>query len=138
MKRLVFLFFLCVAFPCRAHSSFVIDDRLPSGHMESRAVGLFKMTRCLVCSGESLHDSQSAFAADVRAMIRGKILCGRTDDEILQDLRSLYGDRVLRVTPCDVRTYFLWGLPIVLPIVLGVLMLAKLRRLMTSDSGRRS
>ncbi|MGN7678251.1 MAG: cytochrome c-type biogenesis protein [Anaplasma sp.] len=134
MKRLVFLFFLCVVFPCRANSSFVIDDRLPYEHMESRAVGLFKMTRCLVCSGESLHDSQSAFAADVRAVIRNKILDGRTDDEILRDLRSLYGDQVLSATPYDVRTYFLWSLPLVLPIVLGVLMFAKLKRLRAGDS----
>ncbi|WP_241760186.1 cytochrome c-type biogenesis protein [Anaplasma marginale] len=123
-----FLFLLCMPFPCYA-ASFALDAGLVPGEVESRADKIFRMTKCLVCSGESLRDSQAQFAVNMRELIRGEILSGRTDDEILADLKGRYGRQILSFTPYEGYARFLWALPLLAPVVLGALMFAKLVRI---------
>lgn len=125
VARLFLFFFLCMPLPCYA-ASFAVDDRLLSKGMESRADRIFRLTKCLVCSGESLRDSQAQFAVNMRELIRGEILNGRTDDEILAGLRDRYGQQILSVTPYEGYTRLLWVLPLLAPVVLGALMFVKL------------
>ncbi|MEH0831648.1 hypothetical protein R4I06_03595, partial [Anaplasma bovis] len=50
-----FIFALLFSLPYIA-DAFVIDKKLPSPAMEARATEIFKITRCMVCSGETLHE----------------------------------------------------------------------------------
>ncbi|AAV86633.1 hypothetical protein F0Q53_02645 [Anaplasma marginale] len=128
VARLLFFFLLCMPFPCYA-ASFALDAGSVPGEVESRADKIFRMTKCLVCSGESLRDSQAQFAVNMRELIRGEILNGRTDDEILADLKGRYGRQILSFTPYEGYARFLWALPLLAPVVLGALMFAKLVRI---------
>ena len=128
VARLFLLFLLCMPFPCYA-APFAVDGRLPSEGMESRADRIFRLARCLVCSGESLRDSQAQFAVNMRELIRGEILDGRTDDEILAGLKDRYGQQILSVTPYEGYARLLWALPLLAPVVLGALMCMGLVRI---------
>ena len=50
--------------------------------LEARARNLQRQLRCLVCQGESIDDSNSPFAADVRHLVRQQIAQGQSDQQI--------------------------------------------------------
>ena len=94
-------------------------DRLSDPRQEARARALFQETRCLVCQGESIDDSDADLAGDLRRAIRGQVAAGRTDDQVRSFLSARYGDFVLfrpRLSPANA---LLWGGPFLIAI-LGV------------------
>ncbi|MGN7619245.1 MAG: cytochrome c-type biogenesis protein [Ehrlichia sp.] len=79
--------------------------------MELRAVNLFKIVRCLICSGESVYESQSQLARDMRMVIRDKITNGYDDGQIISELRDNYGNQIIIIPPYNLHTYLLWIFP---------------------------
>ncbi|MDD9361949.1 MAG: cytochrome c-type biogenesis protein CcmH, partial [Anaplasma sp.] len=100
-----------------------------SKNQDSRAIKLFKMTKCMTCSGESLYESQSAFAVEMRSFIRRQIINGMTDEQILDSLKQRYGRAILSDIPYNADTYFLWITPIFMAVIITAFMALKLRRL---------
>ena len=47
-----------------------------------RAIELFKEVRCLVCQGQTIHESNAELAEDLKKLIREKISQGETDQKI--------------------------------------------------------
>ncbi|WDM84873.1 cytochrome c-type biogenesis protein CcmH [Ehrlichia sp. JZT12] len=90
---------------------FSIDEKFIDNNMELRAVNLFKIVRCLVCSGESIYESQSQLAYDMRIIIREKIKNGYSDNQIITELRNNYGNQIIIIPPYNLYTYLLWILP---------------------------
>ena len=80
----------------------------------SREYNLFKEIRCLVCQGQTIHESNSELAEDIKLLVREKILEGQTDDEIKQFLVEKYGEWVLMTPRFNQYTYFLWGTPLII------------------------
>jgi cytochrome c-type biogenesis protein CcmH len=85
--------------------------------MEARARNLQRQFRCLVCQGESIDESNSPFAADVRHLVRQQIAQGRSDRQIQDFLVARYGDFILMKPPVQPDTWLLWLAPF---LVLGV------------------
>lgn len=78
------------------------------------AEGLF----CPVCESEPLDTCQTQACEDWREEIRAQLEDGATKDQIHQDFRARYGDRVLAQPPADGFNLVLWlGLPIA--VILG-------------------
>jgi cytochrome c-type biogenesis protein CcmH len=101
----------------------VIEDK-PSDDpvVEQRLAKLSHELRCLKCQNQTLADSPSSIAADLRREIREQIQAGKSDKEILAFLTQRYGDFILyrpRVTPL---TYLLWFGPFVL-LLAGLIVL---------------
>jgi cytochrome c-type biogenesis protein CcmH len=89
--------------------------------LEARARALQKELRCMVCQGESIDESNAQLAADLRALIRERIVAGDSDEQIKQFLVSRYGDFILMKPPFDASTYALWLTPFaVLILAAGV------------------
>ena len=132
-RRLCLAFFVCLWMPCCVHA-FSIDEKVLPKDMEYRAVRLFKATRCLVCSGESLHESKSSFAMEMREFIRNRIASGDTDEEILRDLQSLYGEQILVNISYRGYAHILWLVPLVIAVVTGLAMLIKLRTMKSGNN----
>ena len=68
----------------------------------SRELNLFKEIRCLVCQSQTIHESNSELAEDIKLLIREQISEGKTDDQIKQFLVDKYGEWVL-MTPNTVE-----------------------------------
>ena len=85
--------------------------------METRARHLQRQLRCLVCQGESIDESGSPFADDVRHLVRRRIAAGQSDQQIQDFLVSRYGDFILMKPPLQSDTWLLWLGPF---LVLGV------------------
>ena len=88
--------------------------------MEARARHLQRQLRCLQCQAESIDESNSDFAADMRHLVRQQITQGKTDQQIEDFLVARYGDFILMSPPFQADTYALWIAPgIVLILAAG-------------------
>ncbi|HKQ11159.1 MAG TPA: cytochrome c-type biogenesis protein [Rhizomicrobium sp.] len=79
--------------------------------LEARARNLQRQLRCLVCQGESVDDSRSPFASDVRSLVREQIAGGKSDEQIEDFLVARYGDFILMKPPLQSDTWLLWLVP---------------------------
>ena len=88
-----------------------VGESFPDPAMEHRARALQRELRCLVCQGESIDESGSPFAADVRHLVRQQIAEGRSDRQIQDFLVARYGDFILMKPPVQPDTWLLWLAP---------------------------
>lgn len=91
------------------------DDPVLQGRYEA----LNHRLRCLQCRSETIADSNSTLAGDLRRQVQEQIAAGKSDDEILQFMTERYSDYVLYDPPLAPRTLILWGAPIAL-LIIGV------------------
>ena len=95
---------------------------------QARAQALFKQVRCQVCQGESVDESQSTLAQDMRYLITKQISQGKSDQQIKDFLVSRYGQSVLMETPMTIQTIWLWMIPALLIGAGLIMMIRQLRR----------
>ena len=81
---------------------------------ENRAINLFKEVRCLVCQGQTIHESNAEMAEDLKEVIREKIDQGQTDGEIKSFLIEKYGNWIIMTPPFNRLTYLLWFVPLII------------------------
>jgi len=93
------------------------DEILSNQKQELRAREISKNIRCMVCQNQSIDDSSSSIARDLRILIRNKIEEGKEDKEIYKFLTERYGDFILLKPPLKNNTIVLWFLPFVFFIV---------------------
>jgi cytochrome c-type biogenesis protein CcmH len=86
-------------------------DRLGNPAKEARARAIFRETRCLVCQGESIDDSDADLAADLRRIIRQRIALGASDAQVRAFLVARYGEFVLLRPSFSGDNALLWGTP---------------------------
>jgi cytochrome c-type biogenesis protein CcmH len=86
-------------------------ERLSDPREEARARALFQETRCLVCQGQSIDDSDSDLAGDLRRAIRGQVSAGASDAQVRAFLRARFGDFVLLRPPLSAPNAPLWIAP---------------------------
>lgn len=67
--------------------------------------------QCPVCAGQSVADSQSQLAQNMRALIRKKLADGESKEQILAYFLDRYGDVILRDPPKNGFNQTLWWLP---------------------------
>ena len=70
--------------------------------------------KCLVCQNQSIDESNSEIAKDLKVLIKNKIKDGVSDDEIYNFLRDRYGDSILLKPPLKTNTILLWFLPFII------------------------
>ena len=87
-------------------------------------IKISKNLRCVVCQGQSIYDSQSDFALSIKLLINNKIDDGLSETEIYEFLKDIYGEWIIYDTSFNKKTFILWGLPILLFFLGGVLRLA--------------
>ena len=87
---------------------------------------ILKNIRCLICQGQSVYDSQSDFAISMKLVIDQKITEGFSENEIYDYLKIQYGEWISYDPEFNKKTFILWGLPILLFVIGGVLVLRKL------------
>ena len=98
------------------------DEILNNKKFEMRAREISKNIRCMVCQNQSIDDSSSPIARDLRILIRNKIEEGSRDQEIYKFLTKRYGDFILLKPPLKVNTIALWFLPFLF-FIIGILII---------------
>jgi len=68
---------------------------------------------CPVCAGETLAQSDSPAAAQVKRYIQGRIAAGDTRSQIKRELVAQYGTRILAAPPRHGFDLLAWVLPLI-------------------------
>ena len=84
-----------------------------------------KNLRCLICQGQSVHDSDSEFAISLKLVIRNKIQEGLSEEQIYSFLKMKYGEWILYDPVFNRNTYFLWLMPILIFLAGGAIIVKK-------------
>tara|TARA_B110000438_G_C15362773_1_gene457084 strand:+ start:138 stop:545 length:408 start_codon:yes stop_codon:yes gene_type:complete len=115
IKKIIILFISIFLISIFTNITFSVepDEVLKDNKQETRARNISKKIRCMVCQNQSIDESNSPLAKDLRILIRSKIKEGKKDKEIYSFLTDRYGDFILLNPPIKLGTIALWFLPIV-------------------------
>jgi cytochrome c-type biogenesis protein CcmH len=96
--------------------------------LEARAREISQGLRCVVCQNESIDESNADLAADLRRLVRERLVAGDSDDQVVQYIVDRYGDFVLLRPPIKPATYPLWAAPVVILAIAAAVVVMYLRR----------
>ena len=116
MKNILLISFVLLLSPLNVFS-IEPDEILSDSKLENRARNLSKGIRCLVCQNQSIDDSDSELAKDLRKIIRIKIVEGKKDKEINDFLVEKYGNFILMKPPFYSETFLLWSSPFIIVFI---------------------
>ncbi|KGF68221.1 cytochrome C [Hoeflea sp. BAL378] len=108
-------------------AAFNPDEVLDDPALEARARALSLEFRCLVCQNQSIDDSNAELARDLRLLVRERLVAGDTDQQVIDYVVSRYGEFVLLKPRLSVQTVLLWGAPVAILLIGGVVMVAGVR-----------
>ena len=123
MKSSQYIFHILIGYSLLLSSVYALNV-----DQEERANNLFKETRCLVCEGQNIYESNSDSAEDIKKLISEMIIDGNSDNEIKSFLVSRYGDWIIMTPPINQSTYFLWFSPIIILLIGIVFILRKFKK----------
>lgn len=113
MRRFLLAFVVGSLLAAAALASPGPEERMDDPQLETRARALYAQLRCVVCQSQSINDSNAPLAADLRAVVRERLLAGDSDAEVKAYLQARYGDYVLMLPPVQGNTLALWLFPLV-------------------------
>ena len=120
MKIKLLIFFLTLV----SFSSIISASSEMTSMQNDRAIDLFKETRCLVCQSQTIYDSNSELATDLKLFIKEEIIAGKTDDNIKAQLVTNYGEWILMTPSLSKTNYILWFSPFIF-LLIGIVVMFK-------------
>ncbi|MFN4350418.1 MAG: cytochrome c-type biogenesis protein CcmH [Hylemonella sp.] len=102
--------------------------------LEARMARITAELRCLVCQNQTIADSQSGLATDLRQQVREMLQRGESEQQIIAFMTARYGDFVLYRPPVKGSTLLLWFGPALLLLAgIATLVLVLRRRSKLAD-----
>lgn len=96
--------------------------------IEERVLRLTETLRCLVCQNQTIAESNSDLARDMRSQVRAQLVAGKDEQQVVDFMMQRYGDFVLYRPPVKVSTWLLWFSPFVLLALACAGLVVALRR----------
>lgn len=121
----------CAVAGALAVASTVFAATVDESELDSRTREVAKTLRCTVCQTETVWESGSPFAGQVRAAIRERLEQGQSPEEIRAYFLSRYGDYILMQPPTRGVNWIVWVGPFVLLLVGALLLYRSLARWVT-------
>ena len=111
MKKIRFIIIFLIIFSFNFSNAQEID-------LQSK---ISKNLRCLICQGQSIHDSDSEFANSIKTLVANKLNEGLSEKQIYDYLKDKYGEWISYDPEFNKNTYFLWLLPILMFLIGGAI-----------------
>ena len=111
-KTFIILFLVTINFKSVAISSTTF---------EKQTIDITKNLRCLICQGQTIHESNSDFAESMKKYIKSELENGKTDEEIFSSLVEKYGQWIVYDPGISRNTLLLWALPLLLFLIGGAI-----------------
>ena len=118
MKKIRFVVLFIIVFQALYTISFSNENKINIDNIS-------KNLRCLICQGQSIYDSQSEFALSMKKLIKNKISNGASEEEVYSFLKQKYGEWIVYDPEVNKNTILLWGIPLILFMFGGLLILRK-------------
>ena len=106
--------------PCFVIVLLVLSASLEASSNQAKT--LFEEIRCPVCIGQSVADSTSEEALEIKSFIETSLDQGQSPDSIKSALVVRYGERILLNPPININTYLLWGMPFGVLLIILIIM----------------
>jgi len=116
--KLIF-FIILIFFIKSSISNEIIDERVKKLTLE---------LRCMTCQNQSVQDSDSDFANDVKKIVKAKLIEGLNEKEIKIFLTERYGEYILFKPFFNLKNLFLWLFPFILLIASMLIFLRNLKK----------
>ena len=87
-----------------------------------------KSLRCIVCQNQSLYDSNSNFASNLKVEVMESLNKGFTKKEILTEIEERYGEFILYEPKMSNSNIILWLSPLLFLLVAAFLFIKQLKR----------
>ena len=125
-KRSLFLVLVAAAFLVAVWSVMLLTT---STHktLDQRVQEVGAQLKCPICQGESVADSPSLLAQQMRQVIREQLQDGRSEQEVVQYFENHYGEQIVWSPPWQGFALLAWLGPIVLVFGGAVLLFFTLR-----------
>lgn len=89
------------------------SEMLANPKLEARAEQIGSQLRCPVCQNESIEDSGSDLARDLRRIVREQVSAGKTNPQVIAWMVARYGNFIRLRPPFEPLTWLLWFSPLV-------------------------
>ena len=116
--KIFLAFFICIY----VTSSYPNQNNINS---EKRFIELSSELRCLVCQNQSLLESDSELANDLKEIIYEKINEGQSNNQIKNFLVQRYGEFILFKPLFNMANLFLWVTPLISFILIAFIAIRK-------------
>jgi len=118
MKHLIVIIFVLFATAVMAVEP---HETLSDRKLEERARDISKGLRCPVCQNESIDESSAEIAADLRVLVRERLVAGDSNQEVVDFMVTRYGEFVLLKPSAFGVNILLWAItPLMLLIALVI------------------
>jgi len=94
----------------------VVEGREPRTEQD-RVEAIAKTIRCPVCTTESVFESRSASAEDIRREITEEVRAGRSADQVRASIAARYGGTILLEPPAEGVGALVWVLPVAVAVL---------------------
>ena len=101
---------------------------ISSTYYEEQTINITKNLRCLICQGQTIHESNSDFAESMKKYIKSELENGKTNEEIFSSLIEKYGQWIVYDPGISRNTLLLWSLPLLLFLIGGAIIVKKIFR----------
>ncbi len=128
-KRSLFLVLALVAVIGAIWSFMILNTARRSANetLDQRVQDVASQLKCPICQGESVADSPSQLAQEMRGVIRQQLQAGRSEQQVVQYFVDRYGQQIVWSPPWQGFTLLAWLVPIILLLGGAVLLLMVLR-----------
>lgn len=109
---------------------------LSEAEVNARTDAVAKTLRCVVCQNQTINESPTPLAEDMKKLVRMRIIAGDSDDEVRAYMRDRYGDYVLMTPPFQLNTWVLWLSPFVLIAGMAIWFILRVRGRATAGDKR--
>ena len=99
---------------------------LSLSNSEEQTTNITKNLRCLICQGQTIHESNSDFAESMKKYIKSELENGKTNEEIFSSLVKKYGQWIVYDPGISRNTLLLWSLPLLLFLIGGAIIIKKI------------
>ena len=105
---------------------------LSSENLENRIKELTLELRCMTCQNQSIYDSESEFANDIKIIVKEKFNKGLDEKEIKIFLTERYGEYILFKPYFNLKNMLLWIFPFLILLVSLGFFVKKLKKTQSS------
>ncbi len=105
--------------------------------LDTRVQRVAAQLKCLICQGESVADSPSTLAQQMRVAIREQLQSGRSEQDVIQYFEQRYGAQIVWSPPWRGFSLFAWLVPMAFLLCgLGLVVLLLREWRSTTERGR--
>jgi len=115
----LFIYFFLISYSLKSIA-------LSSTYSEQQTIYITKNLRCLICQGQTIHESNSDFAESMKKYIKSELENGKSSEEIFSSLVEKYGQWIVYDPGISRNTLLLWALPLLLFLIGGAIIAKKI------------